>query len=225
MVYDDVRTALLADYATAAGAQRSVTLPDGSIAHLNTDTAIAVSYAADERRVDLLRGEAFFEVMPDPAKPFRVMAVDGAVQAVGTAFVVRTWADRATVAVTDGAVVVTSPGLPGDQGVSVEVRRGQATRYHQGQAPEAASATDVASAALWRNGGILIDNLPLDQAVAELDRYRPGRILLLGAAVPYAAVSGAFDIGRIDGGHALAADRALISAGPKNPAKKSRRPQ
>jgi transmembrane sensor len=198
VVYGDIRIAILADYQTAAGARQSITLPDGSIAHLNTDTAIAVTYAADERRIDLLRGEAFFEVMPDPAKPFRVIAVDGVVQAVGTAFVVRTWADRATVAVTDGTVLVTSPAPPSDPGASAEVRQGQTTRYHQGLPPEAAGSIDVAAAALWRRGEILIDDLPLDEAVAELDRYRPGRILLLGDALSYAAVSGAFDIDRID---------------------------
>src|SRR5688500_582488 len=44
-------------YETMVGAQRTITLPDGSEVHLNTDSAVSVQFDAGERRVSLERGE------------------------------------------------------------------------------------------------------------------------------------------------------------------------
>ena len=58
------------DYRTAVGEVRTVTLADGSIVQLNTDTALSVSITEHGRRLTLHRGEAFFTVAPDAARPF-----------------------------------------------------------------------------------------------------------------------------------------------------------
>lgn len=197
------------DYRTAEGGQRSVTLPDGSVARLNTDTAIALDYAAGERRVRLLRGEALFEVVADRGRPFRVAAAKGVTEAIGTAFVVRIGPEATTVTVTEGTVGVTAPAGATPGGATVRVAQGQRTSYRDGEAPLPVAPADGA-AALWRQGIIRIDDLPLDEALAELDRYRPGRILLLGSGAAYRSVSGAFDVGDVDGAIAgLAATHGL----------------
>ncbi|WP_339851100.1 FecR domain-containing protein [uncultured Nisaea sp.] len=195
---EDVRISMLSDYSTVQGEQRTVALPDGSTVYLNTDTAIAVTYGDDERRVELLRGEALFQVASNPDRPFRVIAEGGMTEAVGTAFVIREDPADTVVTVTEGVVEVRSPlGAAGSE-ASVRAKRGQQTRYRTGAAPGKPVSVDVAAATLWRDGVIRMDDLPLDEAIAELDRYRPGRILLLGNA-PYRAVGGAFDISDIDG--------------------------
>ena len=79
---------LLADYSTGPGGQRTVALPDGSVAILNTDSAIDVDYGRERRMVKLLYGEAHFEVAKDAQRPFQVLAVGGRTTAVGTAFAV-----------------------------------------------------------------------------------------------------------------------------------------
>lgn len=194
----DVRISILSDYSTAQGEQRTVALPDGSTVYLNTDTAIAVAYGQEERRVELLHGEALFEVASNPHRPFRVLADGGMTEAVGTAFVVREDPADTVVTVTEGVVDVRSPLGAGRLEASVRTRRGQQTRYRKGAMPDKPVSVDVGAAALWRDGVIRMDGLPLDDAIAELDRYRPGRILILGN-VPYRAVGGAFDISDIDG--------------------------
>jgi transmembrane sensor len=82
----DLRTVIQADYRTGVGQRVTITLPDGSVAQLNTDTAIAVKYSAQLRLVRLLRGEAAFQVRPDPEVRFRVAAHRGFAEAVGTTF-------------------------------------------------------------------------------------------------------------------------------------------
>lgn len=87
---------LQADYRTAQGETRDITLADGSVVQLDSDTAIAVDYSGDHRDVKLLTGQAFFEVMPDKAKPFHVRADHLKVTVTGTAFNVEpaAWAGR-----------------------------------------------------------------------------------------------------------------------------------
>src|SRR5262245_58741544 len=94
---------LNADHLSRTGEIREVSLPDGTLAVLNTSSALKLSYTERERRVTLLRGEAWFKVHHDSAHPFIVQAQGGNVRAVGTAFSVRTDDDddRVTVIVTE----------------------------------------------------------------------------------------------------------------------------
>ena len=86
---------------TAVGAFQQLELPDGSVVQLNTDTAIETAYSATERRVRVLRGEAFFAVSKDPARPFIVASGPVVVRAVGTAFNVRQHTTSVEVMVTE----------------------------------------------------------------------------------------------------------------------------
>ncbi len=97
-------------YATAVGQQRSMTLADGSLVILNTNTQIKVDYNNEYRNIRLLQGEAHFTVAKNPLRPFRVYAGNGRVQAVGTAFSVYLRDDSVDVTVTEGKVVLASVG-------------------------------------------------------------------------------------------------------------------
>ena len=207
---DWLTATMLADHRTAEGELLAVDLPDGSTAHLNTDTALTVTFDDNERRIGLLRGEALFEVSADPQRPFRVEATDGVAEAVGTVFVVRHGDDTASVAVLEGQVRVTSPVEVESPSARVLVDRGERTYYAKGAPPSAVEPFDLQTAAAWREGVIVIEGLPLDQAIAELDRYRPGRIILMDAGAGYRSVSGAFDLETIDAAVAgLAATHGL----------------
>lgn len=95
-------------YLTAVGQQKTVTLADGSILQLNTNSQIQVDYDDIFRNIRLLQGEVHFEVAKDPGKPFRVYAGSGRVQAVGTAFNVYLKNDDVNVFVTEGRVALAS---------------------------------------------------------------------------------------------------------------------
>lgn len=91
-------------YETRIGEQNTITLADGSIIQLNTNSNVQVDYTDDLRSITLLQGEAHFEVSKDPSRPFEVMAGNGKVVAVGTAFAVRLNRDALKVTVTEGKV-------------------------------------------------------------------------------------------------------------------------
>jgi len=199
---------LLADHGTAIGEQRMVTLPDGSRVYLNTDTAIDVSFSDRRRVIRLLHGEALFEVAKDEIRPFDVLALDGKATAVGTAFAVGIAEERATVTVTEGVVRVTSPDGSFD-GAST-LLAGQQVSYRRRGTPGAVRALDAETATAWRQGVIAVRNRPLADALAEIGRYRPGRIVLLGSGARYAPVTARLSLTDIDGGiDALAATHGL----------------
>jgi transmembrane sensor len=211
IVAGDVITRLRADHVTGIGQVAQFKLPDGSIALLNTDSAISVRYAGSERRIDLLRGEAWFKVRKDAAHPFRVHARDGVAEAVGTAFGVRRGDDNVTISVTEGVVAVTAPeqARPSEP-QSVKVSAGLQSSYVRGHAPGSAAAFDAQVALAWRTRHVVIDDMPLRAAIDELNHYRSGRIVLLDGAHGDAHVSGVFAVEQLDQGVAgLAATQGL----------------
>ena len=75
-----------ADYATRPGERREITLAEGSSAYLDGDTALTVKLDSNGRRIRLLRGRAWFDVMPNKDSSFAVATSDVEVRAIGTAF-------------------------------------------------------------------------------------------------------------------------------------------
>ncbi len=110
LAYEPLWLLWRADFRTATGELRTVTLPDGSRAHMNADTALALDYGGDRRRLSLLAGEAWFEVEPDPSRPFVVEAAGAEIAARGTAFDIATDKISTEVTVTEHAVEVTGAG-------------------------------------------------------------------------------------------------------------------
>jgi transmembrane sensor len=74
------------DYATRIGEVRTVALPDGSVALLDTQTEIRISFSKAERHIDMIRGRARFTVAHNSAWPFIVKAGHVSVTARGTVF-------------------------------------------------------------------------------------------------------------------------------------------
>lgn len=187
----DITMRLRADAITATGERREVALPDGSIALLNTASAIAVDYHRG-RRIRLLRGEAAFTVAPDPAHPFVVEAADGTVTALGTRFLVRRDGDETRVAVTEHSVRVDlADARPGP--ASRIVREGQGLDYGHGRiAPPAGRGVSDTDA--WTRGVIRVVDRPLGDVVREIGRYRKGYVVVLGRALSQRRVNGVFRI-------------------------------
>lgn len=101
-------------YVTGVGEQRMVPLSDGSVVTLNTATEIRLKYSGSAREIQLLRGQANFDVARDPSRPFIVTAGGGAVRALGTVFDVYKSNDKVTVTLIEGKVAVT----PSDSSLS-----------------------------------------------------------------------------------------------------------
>lgn len=182
---------------TAVGQQRNVTLADGSIVSLNTNTILETDLSRHLRQIYLRKGEAHFQVAHDRSRPFLVHAGDAVVRAVGTEFEVRLHADQhVEVVVNEGRVEVQDAGTSGRGVVLPTVRALSA-----GQALSTASAdyavTPVTPAQLsselaWREGAIVFDGEPLSEAIAEIERYTDARIIVTDAHTAALPVGGRF---------------------------------
>lgn len=178
-------------YATAVGEIRRVPLADGSIAAINTASAIDVSLDDAARNVRIERGEAWFQVARDKRRPFVVAAGRARIRAVGTAFSVRRRAGGADVLVTEGVVEVWAEGAEGHR---VRLKAGSrgfvADDAAIEQAPAAPSAIDRALA--WRNGKVDLAGDRLDSAVAEFNRYNRRQLVVADPVVAAERFDGVF---------------------------------
>lgn len=185
---DDLR----ADYVTAVGETRVVELADGSRATLNTDTALAVDMTGGERRLRLLRGEAFFEAARDPARPFVVAATAGEVRVLGTRFNLRAEAGGAVAAVEEGVVAVIPAASPG---AALTLTAGQAARV-EAAAVHRLESVEPADETAWRRGQLVFYRAPLGEVAAALNRRHRGYIGILSDDLRTRPVTGVFDATR-----------------------------
>lgn len=176
---------LSADYATAIGERRRVRLDDGTAVHLNTDTAMDVRLDSHHRRIRLLRGEIQIQTGRDP-RPMTVDSSAGSLQPLGTRFLVRELEAGIRLGVDEGVVRVVNRS-----GLRVDVPAGQQLDFDRRVlgAPVALPPSDGA----WTDGLLSVSDMPLQDFLAELSRYRMGRL----ACAPEVAdlrISGTFPL-------------------------------
>jgi transmembrane sensor len=158
--------------ATRLGEQYRTALKDGSLVELNTASRIAIDLEPKERRIRLVAGEAAFEVVKDPQRPFIVDTALGTVRAIGTVFSVR---------VDHGLEVLVSEGV-----VSVERNGKQVALVSAGERYSITSSgnalrssrnpDEIKRSLVWREGKLAFAGQTLGQAAQEFNRYNVVRI-------------------------------------------------
>ncbi|HVP84973.1 MAG TPA: FecR domain-containing protein [Rhizomicrobium sp.] len=177
-------------FATPVGGRESITLADGSQIELNTNTELRLPQGS--RQAVLVKGEAYFQIKHDPAKPFTLDAGDHRVIDLGTKFVVRRKETRLEVTLVEGSArVETAPGsahpqsavlAPGDVAVATNDDL-KVTRK------PAAMLADTLS---WRSGFVTFHHTTLSQAAAELNRYNSEQIVITDDAAAHRVFGGKF---------------------------------
>lgn len=181
-------------YSTAVGEQRTLALADGSTVELNALSAIRVRFTATERQVELVSGQALFNVSHDTARPFVVVAGAAHVRDVGTAFDVLRSESSTIVTVVDGVVSVsareTAP-LGAGPPRTVEVGAGEQVTVapHALSPPRAANITAVTA---WTQQQLIFESTPLSQAAEAFNRFNTRRLMVQGGALKDLRVSGTF---------------------------------
>lgn len=178
-------------YSTSVGEQRTISLGDGSTITLDTSSKVSVHFSRNRRSLELLRGQARFEVAKDAARPFVVSAGGGEVLAVGTVFDVYNRTDDTLVTLIEGRVTVTSP-LAGTAAIALTA--GEQVSYGPHRAAERTKA-DLKRASAWRERKLDFADTPLSEAIAEANRYSTLKIELRGSGLADAKISGVFDAG------------------------------
>lgn len=177
---------LRADCVSAPGQLRQITLADQSVLLLDADSAVQVHFSDQQRRIELLRGAAYFQVS-HTGQPFIVGAAEGEAQVLGTQFEVRLRGDGAQVTVQSGRVAVTAKAGDTPQVLMAN----QQVSYDHGLAASVQGVDSDASLA-WRQGWLTFYQMPLAQVLDEVQRYSPGRIVLLNPALAQQRISGSF---------------------------------
>jgi transmembrane sensor len=209
----------LADVRTATGERRDLVLADGTRLLLNTATAIDVRFDAQRRLIALHAGEILVTTAHDPAgRPFVVSTRDGTLTPVGTRFTVRrdeTLDDAqgfTQLAVEQGVVEIrAAAAVPAE---AVRVRAGEQARFTRHDVDARAPLDDGALS--WTDGKLTAERMRLADLLAELDRYRSGR-LRCDPAVADLRVTGIWPLA-----DAEATDQVLASLERTLPVKVSR---
>lgn len=182
-------------YQTAVGEQRTLILDDGTRVRLDTDTRLSVHFTGAERRIVLARGQALFDVVHAPHRPFLVEAGSTNIRDLGTRFDVERTSGQVKVTLVEGSVTVNtaSTGAPRRQWT---LHPGQQLATGRAAAPP--RSVDTASATSWTTGQLVFHELPLSAATAEINRYSRRKIVLRAPDVGAIPVTGAFDSGDPD---------------------------
>lgn len=208
-------------YVTDVGEIKRVQLNDGTRIQLNTDSRFDVEYSTALRWIRLLRGEAYFEVEPDPDRPFVVYAANGMVEAVGTAFSVYVRDEDVRVTVTQGQVDLAvvdgtprqleSPRIIPSTGDSVDDRSsrapqkrarlgaGQSTAFNRNiKSLETIESQELTRQLAWREGLLMFNGEPLEEVVNEVSRYTDLSFRINDPAVRNLRVGGQFEVGETE---------------------------
>jgi transmembrane sensor len=177
-------------YSTAIGEQRSITLADGSTIELNADSRIRLHFTAHERSVELLEGQAQFEVARDRARPFVVRSAGTQVRAIGTLFDVYRKRTGTLVTVIEGRVAVTedTPGMPDSKRVTkrdeepIYLAAGEQVTVTRTAISKPAQP-NVAATTAWTRRRLVFENAALAEVAEEFNRYNT-RPLIIDPSAP-----------------------------------------
>jgi transmembrane sensor len=179
-------------YATDVGELRTVRLEDGSTVTLNTSSEIEVRLSSSARRIELLAGQASFEVAQDSARPFVVRVRDADVFALGTMFDVYRRDGDAVVTLIEGRVSVTPNGPP------IVLSPGEQLTFGAPDRGPVRTTADVRRVSAWHARKLDFVDTPLAEAISEANRYSRLKIELRAPELADARISGIFEAGHND---------------------------
>lgn len=184
--------------ATHVGEIRTEKLADGSSVILDTDTQIRIDFSGKARRITLVQGQAHFDVAHDATRPFKVAFGSGTVTAIGTSFDVTAFANSKMVTLLGGRVVVEGPANPSGNGDRTMLSPGQRVTLAPDGRLTPPSTVDPDSVSAWQRGRIDLADLPLGDAVAQVNRYSVTKIVVQEPSLSNRRVSGVFQAGDVN---------------------------
>ena len=199
-------------YRTAIGEVKQLVLPDGTKATLNTNSEFSIAYTDQRRVVQLIRGEAHFAVSHNPKRPFEVMAGEGVVRAVGTAFSVFYTPQQVEVIVDEGVVEIENakdqPAANNHTNnkqqakvmaavIKPKLRAGSAAVFAANNPATIEMTHDIPlnNKLAWRRGLLIFENETLQSLVTEVSRYTDRQLIVADNASKNRRVGGQFKVG------------------------------
>lgn len=194
-------------YITHIGQRLKVSLPDGSTMHLNSNSQLTVNYKKQQRLIELVYGEANFEVEKNPSRPFIVRSGSGSATALGTEFDVRKRNANVTVTVFSGAVLVESDtsmpseptNLPRNKETWELLKPGHQITYSTklGEVRKVPHK-ELARTTSWREGKLFFDDNSLKEILHEISNYTTESIVIADSSLQSLRLGGVFKVDDID---------------------------
>jgi transmembrane sensor len=181
-------------FSTPVGGRERVVLADGSFIELNTDTVLRLTADGSSRIVYLDRGEAYFKIHHNAARPFAVIAGDHRVTDLGTAFSVRREPREVAVALVEGRARFDAQKNP----ATLELTPGDeviATRA--GISRTEKPLAELIKALSWRRGVLVFYGATLADAAAEFNRYSITKLVIADPEVAQLKINGTFQTNNV----------------------------
>ncbi|KRQ99130.1 FecR family protein [Bradyrhizobium valentinum] len=183
---------LEADHLTTTAQSRLVTLEDGTTVYLAADSAIKTDFSASRRQVRLLAGEAFFDVIRNPGRPFVVDASGVKVEVTGTAFDVRLSSSATQVELARGAVGVSFD--PAQRGSPAVLAPGQMLVVDRKSGAMTKSDIAPEDIGAWREGRLFVNDATIGAVVEQIQRYHAAWIAVPDTTLAQQTVTGLYDL-------------------------------
>ncbi len=185
-------------YATPVGAHEILTLKDGSQIELNTDTVLQIAKSGATREVWLEKGEAYFQVVHDPAHPFLVNVGQRQIFDIGTKFVIRREDQNLRVAVSDGSVSIDSHQT--GQTRPLILKAGDVAVANAGSVSVSvlkASRQALSEELGWRRGVLVFHHVSLAEAAERINRYGGKKLTIADSKIGRLVIGGTFPINNV----------------------------
>jgi transmembrane sensor len=181
---------LSADYRTGKGEHRKIAVaPDVSL-ELNTQTSVALRSTSGETRIELISGEASVAAKLSPSKPLVMLAGNGRISASQADFNARCLDGVVSVTCLDGVVTV-------EQNHStVQLHKAEQVTYSSAGLQQSVPV-DAVQVTAWQTGLLIFRDRPLASVVDEVNRYRPGKIIITNAELKRRLVNGTFQLDKL----------------------------
>ena len=155
---------------TPRGGQYQMILSDGTRVVLNSSSTLQflVSFSAADRKVNLITGEAYFEVAKDPKRPFLVTTKGQTIKVLGTHFNVTAYPDE-TIKTTlaEGSVELTSSSSL----VKQLLQPDQQALLLSGNQGFKIVKVNAADEMAWKDGLFMFNQTPLASALRQICRW------------------------------------------------------
>jgi transmembrane sensor len=190
-------------YATDTTAQRSLVLTDGSVMDINIGSDVSLRFTAAERRVNLIKGEAHFQVVHDAARPFIVVADGVSVRAVGTVFNVRLVTNAVDVLVVEGKIELVREHEPRATIAPPLLHAGERTHLLRGDPSFAPKIEKLDPAAIrdlltWQTPMTNFGDVPLREVIARFNHRNITKLVLEDVDLGERKIGGLIALDQVD---------------------------
>ena len=178
-------------YTTAIGKHETVALADGSSIELNTNTVLRTDFDRNARTVTLVKGEAYFQIRHDAARPFTVHFGIHRITDLGTKFLARGRGDHLELSLLEGRARIQSMSGTGSR--SAILNPGDvAVATNNALSVSKTSTQALVDKLGWRSGVVVFHDTALAEVADEFNRYNTNKIVLADNAAGRRRIGGTF---------------------------------